>query len=107
MTKTDLKSRNPNVPLPPGAHTLSTWADWDHHYRIVWTEDRSVDGHEATVRGAAIQMPDGHIDDGTLEEAPGVHFEFASAVDMTTEQAREFAALIVETADLLDGWAAR
>ncbi|KUI42306.1 hypothetical protein AU197_14425 [Mycobacterium sp. IS-1590] len=93
----------PDMPLPPGAHTLSTWADWDYKYRVVWTEDRSLEGHDATVLGAAIQMADGHIDDGTLEEAPGVHIEVTSA-QMTTEQARRFAALALATADELDQW---
>ncbi|ULE32869.1 hypothetical protein [Mycobacterium sp. IDR2000157661] len=98
----------PDVPPPPGAHTLSTWGDWDYEYRVVWTADRCVEGHgRATVMGAAIQMPDGHIDDGTLEEAPGVHIEVQSGSPMTTDQARQFAALVLATADELDGWVQR
>jgi hypothetical protein len=86
------------APLPAGAHTLS----------VVWTADRCVDDYHAAVRGAAIQMPDGHIDDGTLQsDPPGLEIEIAAAVNMTTDQARQFAAMIIETADQVDGWVAR
>jgi hypothetical protein len=48
----------------------------------------------------------GHIDDGTLDETdpPSVWIHCCSDVNLTTDQARELAALVIETADEVDGW---
>jgi hypothetical protein len=56
-----------------------------------------------------VQFPDGHVDDGTLDKTnpPGVFVHCNSAVQMTTDQARELAALIIATADELEGWVKR
>ena len=44
----------PPVSLPDGAELFSDWPDWGYEYRIVWTAERSVPGHDAIVVGAAI-----------------------------------------------------
>jgi|GEM_PF-4342071 len=42
----------PDVPLPAGAHLLSTWADWDYMNRVIWTRDFDV--ADVTVAGSAL-----------------------------------------------------
>ena len=51
------------------------------------------------------QLPDGSVDTG--ENPPGVHISTYSDDDLTTDQARTLAAMILEAAEQADGWAAR
>ncbi|OBA82676.1 hypothetical protein A9W99_11230 [Mycobacterium sp. 1164966.3] len=53
------------------------------------------------MRGCALQFPTATSTTATLDEAPAVNIR--SDVNLTTDQARELAALIVATADELDG----
>ncbi|KZS86118.1 hypothetical protein B4U45_28360 [Mycobacterium persicum] len=89
------------VPLPPGADTTTTWEEWDHTCRVVWTRETDVAGIKVT--GSAIQFPDGSIDAGT-EEPPLVT---VGELQFTTHQARELAAAIVATAELIGVWVTR
>ncbi|WP_204801908.1 hypothetical protein [Mycobacterium riyadhense] len=107
MTTTP-STRLPDVPLPPGAFVDpgDAWEQWDYEFRVVRTAERHVSGHASLVSGSALQFPDGHIDDGTTYEAPVVWIEHYNT-GLTIAQAREFAALLVSTADELDGWVAK
>jgi hypothetical protein len=96
---------SPDAPLPPGASGSSTWEDWDNKFRVIHTEARCANAHDCMVYGSALQFPDGHVDDGTLADPPGICVDFDANSPLTTDQARELAALIVSTADELDGWA--
>jgi hypothetical protein len=97
-----------DVPIPPGASAdiISGWEDWGNEFRIVYTPERRVSGHDYVVQGSALQFPDGHVDDGTLDKdhPPGIWLQSSSATDLTICQARELAALISSTADDLDTW---
>lgn len=89
------------VSLPPGSDSSHSWDDWRHRFRVVWTHTSTI--CDTDVVGSAIQFPDGAIDAGT-EEPPLV---MVGASQFTTAQARELAAAIVATADLIDGWVTR
>jgi hypothetical protein len=101
---------SPDVRLHPGASAPpDSWADWNNEFRVIHTDGRRVSGCGCMVYGSALQFPDGHVDDGTLDpnDPPGICIDFDSSTNLTTDQARELAALIVSTADELDGWTRR
>jgi hypothetical protein len=52
----------PDVQLPPGAHTLSTWADWDGLYRLVWGDSVLLKDTSIVLSTSAPQLPDGSAD---------------------------------------------
>lgn len=86
------------VPLPAGVDAASTWDDWDFQCRVIWT--RSITVVSTVVAGSGIQLPNGTIDAG-VDEPPLV---MVGESQFTTAQARELAAAIVATANLIDGW---
>jgi hypothetical protein len=66
---------------------------------------RNTEGVEyTTVQATAVQFTDGSIDDGTLYEAPSVYLGDDA---LSSSQARELAAALIESADEVGGWAAR
>jgi hypothetical protein len=54
-----------------------------------------------TVQATAVQYADGHLDDGSVHEAPHVYLGDDA---LTTGQARALAAALIETADAVDRW---
>jgi hypothetical protein len=98
------------IPLPAGALEASSFEECsgpDGNSRVVGTPMRCVAGREdATVRGYAIQLRDGSIDTEG-DEPPHVWVECSGSRGLTTDEARELAALIVRVADQIDGWAER
>ena len=75
-------------------------------YRILFGEIRNTDGgsNYTTVQATAVQYSDGRIDDGGVHEPPHVYL---GDDGLTSTQARELAALLVESADEIDRWAQR
>ena len=75
-------------------------------YRILSGELRNIDGgsNYTTVQATAVQFTDGRIDDGGVHEAPHVNLGDDA---LTSAQARELAALLVEAADEADRWSTR
>ena len=68
-------------------------------------ELRNTDSVKHTeVQAAAIQFADGSIDDGSVHEPPHVYL---GDDGLTSVQARELAAALIETADEVDRWAKR
>jgi hypothetical protein len=103
------------VPLPPGAHTLSTWADWDDLYRIVWGESRRVEGTQIVLSPCAPQLPDGSIEiSGALsDEVTAIMIDeirdgaTCDCLSVTVAGARNLAQALTAAADEIDGWAGR
>lgn len=104
---------SPDVPLPDGARALD---DWEPGHKLYENESRSFrlisgrsrrlgDHTETWVR--AFQFSDGSIDLGSGHPADGpvVIVEGGSDNGLTSEQARQLAAQILEAADELDRWA--
>jgi hypothetical protein len=82
---------------------------------ILLGEQRNLDGFSAasirlgcvdhtTVQATALQYADGRIDDGSGHEPPHVYLGDDA---LTSVQARELAAALIETADEVDRWAQR
>ena len=67
-------------------------------------ELRNIDARSnyTTVQATAVQFADGRIDDGRVHEPPRVYLGDDA---LTSAQARELAALLVESADEVDRWA--
>ena len=57
-----------------------------------------------TVQASAVQFADGSIDDGGVHEPPHVYL---GDDGLTSAQARELAAALLDTADEVDRWAQR
>jgi hypothetical protein len=97
----------PDVPVPPGARP-DTWEDDSPFpYRVLLGECGGIDGVDTdhvSVQPTAIQFSDGRIDDGSVHEPPHVHLADNA---LTTTQARELAATLIEAADEIDGWVAQ
>jgi hypothetical protein len=96
-----------DVPVPPGARP-DTWQDDSPlPYRILFGEIRAIDGLDVDlvcVQATAVQFSDGRIDDGSVHEPPSIYL---GDDGLTTAQARELAATLIEAADKVDGWLAK
>src|SRR5271166_6435154 len=86
---------SPSVPLPTGVAAAGSWQPKDPlPYRVVLGEDRGVTDHNMVVHTVAIQFADGRIKAATVYSGRG----------LSSTQARELAAALLEAADQLDGW---
>lgn len=95
------KNRQPTVTLPAGIDLVGDW-DLDGH-RALYGFDRTVTDHEVHVYAQGSQAPDGTIYDLTVYMANGER----SGPQFNSDQARELAAALIQTAAELDGWAAK
>jgi hypothetical protein len=97
----------PDVPVPLGARP-DTWEDDSPQpYRVLLGAVHAIDGihvDRVSVQATAIQFLDGRIDDGSVHEPPHVYLADNA---LTTTQARELAATLIEAADEADRWAAK
>lgn len=94
---------------PPGAHIVDDWESGGDDQRVILGHNRSILDSEVYVGTACIQHRDGHIDDGsTGGEGPSVSVHTDSGqVSLNSDQARILAALLLESAALVDGWVQR
>jgi hypothetical protein len=58
------------------------------------------------VATTAVRYRDGRIDDGTISEPPFVYVQTCRDAGLTSTEARQLAAHIIECADEADRWAA-
>ena len=66
--------------------------------------NRGVEGRNVTVWSTAVQWSNGIIDDGRVE-APSIFVDIDCWENgLTSAQARELAAVLLECADKIDGW---
>jgi hypothetical protein len=98
----------PDVPIPAGVDRADDWQDdAPLPYRILIGELRAIDGLDVdlvSVQATAVQYTDGRIDDGSVHEPPHVYLGDDA---LTSTQARALATALLETANEVDGWAAR
>ena len=95
-----------NVPLPTGVAAVDDWQPNNPlPYRVVLGAGRGVTDHNVVVQTAAIQFADGRIDHGGIV-APSVTISHTcyNGRGLSSTQARELAARLLEAADELDGW---
>ncbi len=92
---------------PPGADTIDDWGSGGEGRRVILGYNRHVIDSDVFVSTACVQERDGHIDDGSNGgEAPSVYIDGAPA-SLNSDQARVLAALLLESAALVDGWVQR
>jgi hypothetical protein len=93
------------VALPAGT-SADFWQDDAIPNRTLLGEVRVINGHrcEVHVQPTALQFSDGRIDDGSFHEPPQLYI---NDTGLTTTQARELAATLIEVADEVDGWVTR
>jgi hypothetical protein len=97
-----MTTTTPDVPVPPRFRPDDWQADLPLPYRVLLGEVRAIDGLDPDlicVQTTAVQFADGRIDDGTTHEPPRVYLRDD---DLTTTQARELAAVLIEVADEMD-----
>jgi hypothetical protein len=97
----------PDVPVPAGARPDDWEDDSPFPYRVLLGECRGINGvntDHVSVQPTAIQFSDGRVDDGSVHEPPHVYLADNA---LSSSQARELAAVLIETADEVDGWASR
>jgi hypothetical protein len=97
----------PDVPLPAGARQVGGWdpgrimdADETRDWRLIFGADRKITDGTAYVHLRATQYADGSLED------LGVTV-YTADDDLSSDQARELAAVLLEAAAELDGWARR
>ena len=94
-------------PIPPvGADVVDTWGSGGEDRRVILGHDRRVLDSDVFVSTSCVQHRDGHIDDGAEGEVPSVYIDGAPA-SLNSDQARILAALLLESAALIDGWVQR
>jgi hypothetical protein len=100
---------HPNVPVPAGAVFADDW-EGDEPQRVVTGPNRGITDHPAFVRTVASQRADGTVNVRPAPgiEAPGItvfNGAFEIVDGLNSGRARELAAVLLEAADELDGWA--
>lgn len=97
MTARDLT----DVPLPANSHVSTDWEEWssDGQSRIISGTERRLKGLEIRTRASA---PHSSI---SLADPPAVTIDDGQA--LSSSEARQVAAMLVEAADEIDGWVSR
>jgi hypothetical protein len=73
-------------------------------YRIIYARDRRITDHRRALSPSALQWDDGTIDGGNVEP-PGIYvYGLDESAPLKSDQARELATALLETADEIDGW---
>jgi hypothetical protein len=96
----------PDVPAPFGARPDAWQDDVPQPYRVLFGALRHVEGLDVdrvSVQPTAIQLSDGRVDDGSLYEPPLIYL---SDDGLSTVEARDLAAALIEAADEVERWAA-
>jgi hypothetical protein len=94
-----------SVPLPVGAVFANVWeVDDPLPLRLVTGPNRGVTGSDVHVWTSAIQWADGGIAQ-QQPEPPRVHI--GGEIELSSDQARELAAVLLDAADEIDRWATR
>lgn len=90
-----------DVPVPVGVVKVDDWEPGrdGQPCRFLWSAVRRIDGHDATVSGAAEQYFDGTIEDAAAHIDHG-----ALEGPLNASQLRQLAVAVLEVADELDGW---
>lgn len=93
-----------DVPLPVGAETSDLWTDWNNECRVIFTPDHPVGNTDLAVYASAIQLADGTIDDGSGATHEPPRIWLGERGGMSSGQARELAATLVQLASIVDQW---
>lgn len=104
---------DPSVSPPADTDLVDDWEAGDDRtggqpYRVVYGADRTITDTAVRVYAAAIQLADGSIDQGAVEE-PSINIsdDERSPLQLNVDQARELAATLLETVRVIEGWVTR
>ncbi|KUI27747.1 hypothetical protein AU194_21875 [Mycobacterium sp. GA-2829] len=90
--------------LPPNTVCEDGWQDDEGRpYRIFSGRDRRVSGVEGVIGTSAVQYSDGTIE-ASQDDGPHIWLGIAVNEAINSSQARQLAALLLETADEVDQW---
>jgi hypothetical protein len=97
------------VPLPPGTNSRDGWQDDEQlgTYRIISGKDRWPAGREVVIGTSAVQLADGSVDDGRVEDGPTVWLGAPGDHQLTPDAAREVGEALIAAADEIAGWIAK
>jgi len=99
---------DPDIAPPSGATTNDAWQGDDPlPYRIVVGADRTVTDHPLRVSTSAVQWADGSVHDGGIEHPHIYVFDLGESRPLNSDQARELASALLESAAEVDGWASK
>lgn len=76
-------------------------------YRVIEAPHRKITDHRLTVAPSAVQWADGTVDDGRIESPHIYVYGLDEGSPLNSDQARELAAALLESAAEIDGWAQR
>lgn len=99
----------PDVPLPDGTNSLDGWQDDEllGTFRIISGKDRWPAGREVVIGTSAVQLADGSVDDGRVEDRPKVWLGANGDHQLTPDAAREIGEALIAAADEIAGWVAK
>jgi hypothetical protein len=103
------------VPDPAGALNVSDWSDWDTDAAIRyfsgrrWVIDVDNPGEAIHVVADGMQLSNGHIDRAITLSSSNTSRGWGPMNwnTITPQQARQFAAALIDAADEVDRWAAK
>ena len=88
--------------LPHGAAGCTDWQlDGDELYRIVYTDEESVEGYDVGVHLSAIQHPTGELSSHDFVE---IYLDIAGNGPLSPEQSRALARILLDAATRAERW---
>jgi len=100
MTMTTVDQVRPA--LPPGAAGCTDWQlDGDELYRVVYTDEKGIEGYDVGVHLSAIQHPDGGLSSHDFVE---IYVDIAGNGPLSAEQSRALARILLDAADRAEHW---
>ena len=88
--------------LPHGAAGCTDWQlDGDELYRIVYTDEESVEGYDVGVHLSAIQHPNGELSSHDFVE---IYLDIAGNGPLSAEQSRALARILLDAATRAEHW---
>lgn len=88
--------------LPHSAAGCTDWQlDDDELYRILYTDEESVEGYDIGVHLSAIQRPNGELSSRDFVE---IHLDIAGSGPLSAEQSRALARILLDAATRPEHW---
>lgn len=89
--------------LPQGAAGCTDWKlDGEELYRVVYTDEESVDGCDVGVHLAAIQRPNEML---SAHDHVEIYMDIAGNGPLSGAQSRALARILLDAAEQADNWA--
>lgn len=109
-TISDVPGSAPQVALPPGAIASSDpteWSMWNNEFRVIYGDERVITDTKVALQTSAVQRADGSIEERDVENnksGPSISVSAHWEDYLTSTQARELAAAVLDAAAVADRW---